>query len=160
MNPLPAVTFINDVCNRLNQYESRLNLQNSRIQTLESRQNDFVALTNRVSQLEARLAMMTTTLTTPTTLTAPTIVPISVPITVNITASTGTKGGPMTFTYEGGSTEQLFTQFSETAESWGNFEAPMTLSGGTIYRPFVPLTAKFLRLATLSGAPLSNVFTL
>lgn len=158
MNPLPAVTFINEVCNRLNQYEARLNLQNSRLQTLESRQTEFVALTNRVAQLENRLAMMTATATATATAPAPTAA--TAPITVTITSATGTKGSAMTFTFEGTCTEQLFTQFSETGDMWGNFEAPMTLSGTTITRNFVPLTANYLRLATLSGVPVSNVFTL
>jgi hypothetical protein len=143
MNPTPVVNFVNDLCNRLNQFESRIRTIDSRVY------NVYNALNNRITFIENRLNQL-----------EPSLPPIPSSSNVTIIASSGPRNGTLAFTYEGINHEFLFTQYSETGETWLNHDPPMLLSGGCFSRAFIPPAMKYIRLATFNGTPVSNVFTL
>lgn len=148
--------FANELANRLCQYENRINQLECRINVQDShRITENVVQDNRISFLERHIGLHTEQQGGQ----------VGEHLgeqqggQVMVTSSTGQPGGLMSFSYEGSSTDMIFTQFSSNGDSWGNFEAPFILTNGSITRPFVPPEMKFLRLVKLNGAQVvSNVY--
>lgn len=149
--------FVNELINRLCQYENRINHLECRINVLEGRQiTDNLVLDNRVSFLERHLGLHPEQVAE---LQQPSEQQVGGQSgEIVLTSSTGQPGGLMAFSYEGSTSDMLFTQFSNDGEQWINFEAPFTPANGSITRPFVPPEMKYVRLVKLNGEVVSNVY--
>lgn len=148
--------FVNELTNRLCQYENRINQLECRLNVLEGRQiTDNIVLDNRVSFLERHIGLHPEQVAH-----VEQVAQVGEQTEgIVLTSSSGQPGGLMTFSYEGSTSDMLFTQFSNDGEQWGNFEAPFTPVNGSITRPFVPHEMKFVRLVKLQGGNVvSNVY--